>query len=152
MRCALTKPPEEPRNRPDKYDKGDRELLFALLNLTAGVGEREIEKLSPEQVGKALDHLATLSTQLRRKAPLSLDHASFCQTIEGYGRYERVPPRHEFQAGCDGRPGERVQVYAEVRNFTSRLVGDQYETALESKLEIRDAQRRKVVTLDLGRC
>ena len=151
LRCALEKHPDEARKLLDKYDKADRELLLALLQLTAGVGQRELERFGPDEVAAAERHLGALLTRFRSKAPLALENVCFCRSIEGFGRFERVSSRREFQVGCDGRPGERVQVYAEVRNFRSRLVGDQYETILESKLEIRDAERKKVVSLDLGR-
>jgi hypothetical protein len=151
LRSALEKHPDEARRLLDQYDRNDRELLFALLRLTAGVSAREIEQLGPDEVAAALGQLGALSAQLRRKARLTLHHVCFCRAIEGFGRYQRLPARHAFQAGSDGRPGERVQVYAEVQNFSSRRAGEQYETVLESRLEIRDAQGRKVVTLDLGR-
>jgi hypothetical protein len=151
LRSALEKHPDEARQALEKYDNNDRELLLALLQLTAGIGEGAIDKLSAKQVSETLDHLAALTTHLRQKAPLAFDNVCFCEKIDGFGRYAPLPPRREFQAGCEGRPGERVQVYAELRNFTSKSVAGWYETALESSLEIRDAEGRNVVTLNLGR-
>src|SRR5262249_52050731 len=136
----------------EKYDKNDRELLLALVHLAAGLGAGELGRLGPEEVSAALARLDELAARLRRKAPLTLDKVCFCRKIEGFGRYEPVPATHEFQAGSGGRPGERVQVYAEVGNFSSRPDAGQHETVLQSALEIHDAWRRVVVAMDLGRC
>jgi hypothetical protein len=154
LRCAVERHPEEARRLLERYDKSDRELLLTLVRLTAGLGAGELGRLGPEEVSAALARLDELAARLRRKAPLTLDKVCFCRKIEGFGRYEPVPASHEFQAGCAGRPGERVQVYAEVRNFASRRddATRQHETVLQSTLEIRDDWGRKVVAMDLGRC
>jgi hypothetical protein len=54
-----------------------------------------------------------------------------------------------FQAGIDGLPGERIQVYAEVRNFTSRPYNGEYETKLSCLLEIREGEKvTRTINLD----
>lgn len=152
LRCALEKHPDQARQLLDKYDKGDRELLLALVRLTASAGEGDLEKLPPEEVASTLDKLHGLTTSLRQRAPLSLEKVCFCKKIDGFGQYEPMPAGHEFQAGVEGRPGERVQVYAEVRNFSSVPRENQFETCLASRLEICDADRNQVASMDLGTC
>lgn len=152
LRCALEQNPDEARQLLEKYNKNDRELLLNLLQVTARLSDKAPRELPPEEIAATLHQLSHLTTRFQQLAPLTLDHVAFCKTIEGFGRYQPLPPRYEFQAGYDGRPGERVQVYAEVRHFASKHVGGVYETVLESKLEIRDAQGQKVVMQNLGRC
>ncbi|MFO0845733.1 MAG: hypothetical protein U0797_25670 [Gemmataceae bacterium] len=152
LRCAVEKHPDEAKRLLEKYDHNDRELLLGLVRLTADLGEGELKRLSPEEMTKAVEQLSAVTSGLRRKAPLVLDKACFCKKIQGFGRYEPWGEAHEFQAGSDGKPGERVQVYAEVRNFASKAGGGRHETVLESRLEIRDAQRNEIANIDLGRC
>jgi hypothetical protein len=152
LRCALQKHPQEAQRLLDKYDKADRDLLLALMKLTAGIGEKEVLKLDAAEMAATLDQLAALTAHLRQRAGLSLDRVCFCKKIDGFGQFEPVPASHSFQPGSEGRPGDRVHVYAELRNFGSRLNDGQYETTLASTLEIRDMQNRQVVALNLGSC
>ena len=64
-----------------------------------------------------------LEAVLRPRAALTLEKVSVCRQIRGFGDCEPWPPDHVFQPETDGRRGERIQVYAEVRNFRSKLVG-----------------------------
>jgi hypothetical protein len=158
FRCVLEKNPEEARLLLEQYDQPDRRQLLALLRLTADVGAGN---LPPGEAEELLDQLQDLIGQLRRRAPLTMGTVCFCRKIEGFGQYHALEPGYCFQSGCDSRPGERVQVYAEVRNFSSRLHEGQYETVLNTTLEIlkagggttdQDIQRRKVVMMNLGAC
>jgi hypothetical protein len=124
--------------------------------------------MSPADVEQMLEQLQGLAVQLRQRAPLQLGKVCFCRAIESFGQYQPLESDYSFQAGCDGRPGERVQVYAEVRNFASRLRNGQHETMLSSSLDVYDrtishdrtsgspaASRgkcRPVVTMNLGTC
>jgi hypothetical protein len=152
LRCALAKHPQEAQRLLDKYDKSDRDLLMALMKLTAGIGEKEVLKLDAGEMAATLEQLGALTAHLRQRAGLSLDRVCFCKKIDGFGQFEAVPASHPFQPGSEGRPGDRVHVYAELRNFTSRLNDGQYETTLASTLKILDIQNREVVALNLGSC
>ena len=152
LRCALAKHPQEAQRLLDKYDKSDRDLLMALMKLTAGIGEKEIPKLDSAEMASTLEQLGALTAHLRQRAGLSLDRVCFCKRIDGFGQFEAVPASHAFQPGSEGRPGDRVHVYAELRNFTSRPNDGQYETTLASRLKILDMQNREVVALNLGSC
>jgi len=152
LRSALDQRPQEARELLQAPHQSDRELLKALLRLAAEVGERELVKLSPEEVAAALEQVRRLHEQLRRRAALRLERVCFCRRIRGYGQYEPLPPDQAFRAGWEGRPGERVQVYAEVRHFATVCRQGQHETALATRLEVRDAGGRRVTALDLGAC
>jgi hypothetical protein len=152
LRCALQKHPQEAQRLLDKYDKTDRDLLMALMKLTAGIGEKEILKLGAGEMASTLEQLGALTAHLRQRAGLTLDRVCFCRKIEGFGQFEALPSSHPFQPGSEGRPGDRVHVYAELSNFSSRLNDGQYETTLSSTLKFVDMQNREVDTLDLGSC
>jgi hypothetical protein len=122
-----------------RYDKPTQELLLGLLSLSARLGEGGIDRAAPEEVALIREQLNGLSTALRGRAPLTLDKLCFCRKISNFGGYDPLPSDYAFQAGAGKLPGERVRVYAEVRNFTSQARGPYYETCLSSTLEIRDA-------------
>ena len=143
LRCVLEKHPAEAMPLLSRYDKADQDLLLALLPLAARIGEGELERISPEEMAAILDQLHALTLALRPRAALALDKMCFCRQINNFGQYEPLPPDHPFQAGGGDRPGERVQVYVEVKNFTSRQCGQAYETALWSELEILNAQKQQ---------
>lgn len=146
LRCAMEKHPDEAQRLVQKLDRADRDLLLNLIRLTAGIGEKELEKLSAKELASTLEQFRQILEQIRERAPLELDKVCFCRKIDGFGQYEAVSG-HEFQAGSDGQPGERVQVYVEVRNFRCVAKQGKYETRLGSALEIRDEKGRKVVAL-----
>jgi hypothetical protein len=132
-----------------KYDQTDRETLRLLLLLVADVDKKDrVERLSAEEVAAALERLRLLGARLGPLAPLSLDRACFCKAIDGFGQYERLDDHHEFRAGPHGQPGERMQVYVEVRNFATMATRQgQYETRLSSTLEIKDERQQPVATM-----
>jgi hypothetical protein len=137
LRSLLDKrPPEEALAPLDSYDPEERELLGDVLRLAAEVGERDLGRATPRQVAAALDHLEALEGALRPRAALVLDKLCFCSAIDNFGLYSPLEDGHAFRAAGPGNPGERVRVYAEVRNLTSRPVADHFETSLKGTLEI----------------
>ena len=152
LRCALQKHPQEAQRLLDKYDKTTRDRLMALMNVTAGIGEENVPKLSPAEMASTLEQLDKLIAELRQRAGLTLDRVCFCRRIDGFGQFEKLPEVHQFQPGSEGRPGDRVHVYAELRNFGSRPNDGMYETTLSSSLRIVDLHNKEVVVLNLGSC
>ena len=128
-------------------EQSDRETLLALIRLAACIDKKDLERLTADEVAGTLERLRQLTGQLRQRARLSLDRMCFCKTIEGFGQYEPWPVGHAFRAGGEGEPGERVQVYVEVRNFGCQASQGQYETRLSSSLSILDEQQNEVATL-----
>ncbi len=152
LRCALEKHPQKAQALLGQYDPRDRDLLLALLSLTAGLGEGELAKLSPDEVERTLDQLHLLTLHLRKRAPLTLGTVCFSQEIKNFGQFIPMPAQYEFQAGEGGRAGERGQVYAEVRNFNSILHHGQYETRLVVTLAVHDEKGQEVVTRKYQPC
>jgi hypothetical protein len=151
----LAKDPRQALELLQRHDTPDREMLRGVLRLAAGLAPGDLERLPPHEVAAALEQLHQLVLALQRRAPLTLDKLCFCRQIQNFGQYEALPAEYAFQAGIDGRPGERVQVYAEVRNLSCAPRGGAYETVLGSELEIRERnlstqQGRRVVTMNLG--
>jgi hypothetical protein len=136
-----------------KLSKTDREVLDALLPVVARAGENGFDHAGPKDVDLVLRQLDLLAEMLRPRASLTLGKVLFTQAIDGFGVYEpRRPSSVEgipvFRAGVDGRPGERIQVYAEVRNATVRKVGAFHETVLASQVEIIDSTGHMVFPLN----
>jgi hypothetical protein len=152
LRCALEKHPKKAQALLQQYDPSDRALLLALLSLTAGLGEGELPKLPAAEVERTLDQLHSLTLHLRQRARLSLGTVCFCRKIENFGQFIPMPGHYEYQAGEDGRAGERVQVYAEVRNFRSVLRNGQYETCLLCSLSVHDENGVEKITNNLAPC
>jgi hypothetical protein len=100
-----------------------------------------------------VDELETVLRALRPRAALVLDKLVFCRprTVDNFGIYEPLEDGHAFRPETTGLPGERVQVYAEVRNFSSRPAGESFETVLQGQLTIHDG-RHDVVTFKLKPC
>lgn len=139
--------PEEALRALGEYDQNDRELLLTLVRLAVGINKKDLERLSADEAAGTLERLRQLTTQLRQRAPLSLDKVCFCKTIEGFGQYQARPSSQAFRAGSEGQPGERIQVYAEVRNFGCVAKQGQYETRLSSSLSILDEHGQTVTTM-----
>jgi hypothetical protein len=152
LRCALSRNAGEARQVLERYDEADRARLLTLLHLAADIEAGNLERLPPKELADTLDQLRGLIEALRRRAPLELDKVCLCRRIDGFGRYEPLPADYAFQAGSDGLPGERIQVYAEVRNFNCQPRDRFFETVLASSLEVRDEHRQRVVLLRPQRC
>ncbi len=83
-----------------------------------------------ERITHTVGQLRTALHRLQELARLQLRNASFCQQIDGYGRYTR------FESDVF-RPGQPVLVYAEIENFKSEpTTSGSYRTLLRSTLEI----------------
>jgi hypothetical protein len=117
-----------------------RDVLATLLPLAGRCGSVGLENTPPGEVAELLGQLERVSQVLRPRAALSLERMCFCRTIEGFGVYEPLPAEHAFQPGGQNRSGELVQVYVELKNFTTRQVGQFYETNLAVSLELRTYQ------------
>jgi hypothetical protein len=163
LRCLMDKrSPEEALSRLDSCDPADREVLRELLLVTARLGDRDAPRPSPAEMAQLVEQMERLARALRPRAALVLDKLCFCRprSIDTFGVFEPRKDDRPFRAGGPGTPGEHVQVYAEVRNFTSRPAGDHFETVLQGKLMIDGGQwqgddsrsRHKAVEFTLSPC
>ena len=153
LRAVMNKHPEQAARELEGIDTPRRDRLLALLRLAVDLEEQALDRLSPAEVDATLEHLHALSRQLRPRAPLKIQTACLCQTIQGFGQFERIAPGHAYSAGSAGKSGGRVQVYAEVGNFASKPVSEgRHETSLSTALEVEDASGKVVSTMNLGTC
>jgi hypothetical protein len=122
---------------------------LALLRAAALLGEGR-ERLDPREIAALLEQLDDCRARLRGQAPLTLHHLCFYRQVISYGNVDVLPNElggPAFQAGVDGRAGERIKVYAEVHNFRLKEVRnpedgrklDGYETFLGGTLTIVDS-------------
>jgi hypothetical protein len=125
-------------------DEDNRDLLLGLLHLAALLGQQKgINAANPRELSVLVQEIDKLGAVLRPWVPLVLPRACFCRRVENFGVYDPLPEnRYAFQAGVDGKPGELVLLYVEVRNFASRTRGQKpdevYEMVLSGTLEIRE--------------
>jgi hypothetical protein len=113
LRCCLDKHPADAVSRLGCYDKTNQELLLCILSLAARLTEG---RLQPQDLVVVLEELNSMMIPLRSQAALSIEKMCFCRGIWTFGVYEPLPTDHHF------RPGERVQIYVELRNFSSRKI------------------------------
>ena len=152
LRCLLEKRSADALELLQNYDGASRELLLTLLPLAARVGDGGLDHATPQETAALLEQLRQVETVLRPHAALTLGKVCFCRKVNGFGDCEPWPENHVFRAGVEGERGEWMQVYAEVRNFTSRPQGPTYEISLAGAVEIRDAQNRPVSRIDFPSC
>jgi hypothetical protein len=128
LRYFLEKHPAEAFRMLKSYDKETEDILLCMLPLVARVVEESYKKADPEEMAIWVDQWETAIGPLRRQAALGLDKMCFCRRVDYFGVYEPLPADHAF------RPGDGVQIYVELRNFTSELHGSLYETRLASSV------------------
>ena len=78
------------------------------------------------------------------KTELIIDNVCFCEWVKAFGNYQPMAESHVYQASTSTRPGERVQLYVELRNFDCIKTDGFYETRLASAVEIRDKDNKLV--------
>jgi hypothetical protein len=139
LRGLLDKrPPDEVLEALGGYDSAERPLLRDVLRVAARLSDQDLANASPQEVAAALDDVEALLRELRPRAALVFGRLCFCRagSVANFGAFEPLQDGHVFTAPAPGHRGEPVQVYAELRNFTSRPVGDQFETVLKGTLTI----------------
>lgn len=153
LRAVLDRHPTQAVKALENYDQSHRERLLTLLQLAALADDEQFSHLSPLQVAATLDHLNEICRRLRPKAPLKIGKLCLCRGIQGFGQYEMIADEYSYRSGNDGKAGDRVQVYAEVSNFASKLVSEgRHETKLATALEVHDVSGRCISKMALGTC
>jgi hypothetical protein len=130
-----------------RYDRPTQDVLPELLLLAGRIGKDGLEHIRPDERLILLEQVNRVAERLRKEAPLTISKMCFCREVKAFGVYDELSSNYQFLAGSDGRPGERVRVYVEVRNFDNNVRGGVYETVLSSRLEIRDEEGKKVVEI-----
>jgi hypothetical protein len=132
-----------------KYDQPTQEIALCLLPMLKLMTQKSIDQFSPAEVAVLDDQMKSFSDLLRPRSSLVIDKACFCERIFSFGNYEPLPDDHAFQGSTPNRPGERVLLYVELRNFASEAKNDRYVTRLLSSLEIRDRHGKLVCPIPL---
>jgi hypothetical protein len=143
LRCLLDNRPNDALNALQRYDQPTQDLLKCVLPLAVYVTERNIDRQSPQDMSTVVDEIQRLLVPLSTRAALAIDQMCFCSQIDRFGVYMPLPKDPVFH------PGDPVQVYVELRNFSSERQDQFYVTHLTSSVEIRDYNKRVVRTLDI---
>jgi hypothetical protein len=123
-----------------RLDETRQQLLYQLLSMSSHLGEpTNAAPLSPKELSELLQQFESLTSSLRQHAPLQITKACFCSKRPlAFGAYEPLGPEPRYQAGADGKAGELVHLYLEVRNFATREVAPQtFQTGLAAWLEFK---------------
>lgn len=135
LRCLLEKRSGDAVGQLSRYDKPTQDLLLCLLPALARLGEGGLDKATPEELAHLMAQLESALTTLRPRSALVIDKMCYCRDIDRYGVFEELPEQHPFG------PGELVEVYVAVRNYSTVQHGDQFEIHLSSSLEIKDGDK-----------
>jgi len=144
LRCYREGRKDEARKHLQKFDPSTREVLERLLLLAVRISNVNLDMVPPRELSVFLQQFDVLAQLIRPRAGLEITEVRFCQRIRRFGDYDPLPADHTFQAGAGDRPGDFVQVYVELRNFTCCKHGPFYETALASSVTIRDPNQQIV--------
>ncbi len=91
--------------------------------------DRNPQLVGPERYSEAVKSFSRATNKLRSLANLEIGDIALCSSVTNFGNYKRIEPE-EFS------PGQQVVLYAEIRNFTTRLTDDNsYQTMLAPTIE-----------------
>jgi hypothetical protein len=144
LRCYLDKHPDEAVEILRRYDAQNQEMLLRLLPLVVRCTEGSLARAAPQELVTLTEELEKAAEPVRALAPLEITRMVFCQRIDGFGDYKPFEGTPTFRAAGPGQPGERVHVYAEVRNFKSEPRNGMYVTCLASSAQVIDLEKRVV--------
>lgn len=127
-----------------KYDAVTQELFLRILPPLAMLTRKTLKELSTPEIASLGVQLNAVTNLLRPRTELTIDKACFCQWVKSFGNYKPLPEEHLFAPSAPARPGERVQLYAEVKNFISDNRDGLFETRFSSSVEIHDSKGEKI--------
>lgn len=127
------------------YDDSTQEFLLRILPLMAQIVRTSLDKMPAQERQNFHDMVKGMDQWLREHCELLVTKMAYCKRIHGFADIEPLPADHAFLAKTDNRPGDLVQLYVELKNFTSKHTkeGD-YLTKLACSLELKDMQGQKV--------
>src|SRR5262249_55330436 len=83
-----------------RYDPPSREVLLALLQVAAPLGEGGLDHASPQETAALLEQLNGLQAVLRRRAPPAVRKMRFCRALPAHRHdHPRPPSRRQRPAG-----------------------------------------------------
>ncbi|MBX9678806.1 MAG: hypothetical protein K2X38_08565 [Gemmataceae bacterium] len=141
LQCVLAERPEEALRHLQSYDPETQDLLLRLLPTVGVFARKKVSDLSSDEADKVSEQFVAMQAIVRPRTELVITKARFCEWARAFGIYKPLPADHGFLASTPQRPGEKVQLYVELKNFFSDpKQGGIYETSLASTVEIRDAK------------
>lgn len=143
LRCMLEEHPQEALKHLQAYDPQTQEIFLKFLPTMTLFAKKRLSDLAPQEVAVLNEHLYGMLTELTPLTELAIDRLCFCKEVKGFANYQALPADYAFLAGSADRPGESgelVQLYFEVRNFSSEPRDGIFETRLVSSVEIRDSR------------
>jgi hypothetical protein len=133
------------------YDPQTQDFFLRMLPVMCVLVKTPFGQLPHEQASHISDQLARVQAELRPMTGVTLGTVCFCEWVKAFGNYHPLPEDYVFAAGAGAKAGELVQLYVELKHFSSiQRAKDRYETVLASSLEIRNAQGRIVRSLEFG--
>jgi hypothetical protein len=153
LRAYLQKRPADALDALAHYEKSNQEDLLAVLPFAARLTEGDVNKMSPREAAELADLMQSVEERLRQRAALRIEKMLFCRKIDDFGEFtvrESVNGIPTFEGGVSDQPGEPVQVYVELRNVSSRPIGDTFETRLTGSIELFDFQNHSAYRKDFA--
>jgi hypothetical protein len=135
LRAYQDKSPAEADKHLAHLDPVNQQLLKRLLPLAVKLGENGMLASDPTEVAELVDQLQQVVMTLRTKAALRIDKLCYCRAPVKpmrTGIYQPLPDDYAF------RPGETVELYMELRNFSCEAKEAEYRTHVTTVIEIRD--------------
>lgn len=139
LRCMLEERHQDALRHLQSYDQETQEFFLRLLPTLALFTKKRLAELAPQEAAVLSEQLQGMLTSLRPRTELAIERMCFCKEFKSFGNYKTLPDDHAF-VGTLGEWGELVQVYFELRNFSSEPRNELFETRLSSSVEIRDTQ------------
>ncbi len=133
------------------YDAESQEFFLRLLPVLAHLTQKKLSQLDQAETAVLYDQLDSLLSTLRARAELVIDQICFCESSGGFGVYQPVPENHVFRAESDDQPGERVQIYVQLRNLCCAKRGQYFEACLASSAEVVDQHGARQYAIDFNK-
>ncbi len=134
---------EEAIRAPESLPAAEQEFWTAQFHgLTTLLDEaRQPDAFS--RTAEATHVLSDATSKLSELAPLVVRNLAFCTRVHSFGCFEAFSSYRFI-------PEQRVLLYAEVENFTSRSTPRGYHTSLKSSYQIFDSSGQRVADEDLA--
>lgn len=144
IRHYLEKKPQESLEVVKRLSPENQKLFQGLLPLVIRSTQKNVKDLSSSEVTAHLEQIRQLASIFENRAQLTITKKCFCWNIERFGVYEPIVGEAAFEMGVEGRSGELVQVYLELKNFLNLKLDSMYETAFMIGFEIRSSSGQVV--------
>ncbi len=140
--------PEDAERQLAQLEPASRDVLRKMLPLAAKLGETGTTSADPTEVAELVDQLHNMVGTLRAKAALRIEKLNYCRTPAKPvrpGAYQPLEDDHAY------RPGETIELYMELRNFSCEAKEKEYLTHLTTAIEIRDDRNEVIARFDFER-